>query len=358
MANIKAETQLSFTTRGNTYNDITKAIESNINTNNNNEVVEQNLSNDSTNRLFIVRPVDENMLGNPFNVGGDQIKHPQIKFHQRQTYVQPPVTTHIVPTPTQNIQTDDMDNRKSSKSKRSAPRVAATINGGRRKMKSRSPSKGHRGKKNINKYDNRRAKTARRKKATSKKIFHRGVWLIVPTAGNNFPITKEMNAKRSRRRRKGKQSSGGKFSKVIPPPSTSKPKGEQKKQRPEWNNSPLLREKDYGNRNRSKSPENSPQHLKVQGKVASSAKRRRDITNKSVKQSPILQHSMTLNSTQTTHISMTELGEDGPLRLSYDDENNTINNRSSYESIRRYTIYIYIYIYIFFYTCNVEMKLT
>ena len=39
---------------------------------------------------------------------------------------------------------------------------------------------------------------------------------------------------------------------------------------------------------------------------------------------------------------MTEVGEDGPLRLSYDDDNNNnnINNRSSYESMRMYEIYI------------------
>ena len=69
MANIKAETQLNFTTRNNTYNDIAKVIEHNNNNNNNfnHTGVEQNMSNDESRRLFIVRPVDENMLGNPFN---------------------------------------------------------------------------------------------------------------------------------------------------------------------------------------------------------------------------------------------------------------------------------------------------
>ena len=89
MANIKAETQLNFTTR-NTYNDITNILERNNSNDGNNNLggpVEENmLPKDDTKRLLIVKPVDDTMLPNPFRE--EQNKHPQIKFHHRQEYIE------------------------------------------------------------------------------------------------------------------------------------------------------------------------------------------------------------------------------------------------------------------------------
>lgn len=344
MANIKAETQLNFTSKNNTYNDIANKIIDNRNIET--TTTEQNISNDDTKKLFIVRPVDENMLGNPFNDNMEPIKHPQIKFHQRQTYVQqqplpppPPSTTATRQTIIPN--TNNGNNQNKRKQQKVIAMKSNNVQNNTRN-KSRSPARRSRVGGRRRTKNTRGIKKHSKKKPKSKKIFHKGVWLVVPTAGNNFPITKESDVARKmkrRRRKKRTQRNNENYNDPIPPPAPlSSTNGQKLDRRPAWNNSPLLKEKDYGNNSnitKNNSPNrSSPTTRRTAGAASSSIK-------KGKKSPALLQHNRSLNSTQTTHVSMTEVGEDGPLRLSYDDDNNNnINNRSSYESMRMYEIYI------------------
>ena len=161
------------------------------------------------------------------------------------------------------------------------------------------------------------------------------MWLVVPTAGNSFPISKEkLKSKRRRRRKRSPKQSGGRGD------SSTVEAVSKTDRRPAWNNSPLLKEPDYNGKplkeqghdsagspsySRSKSPDlrqssSSHRRSKPQNRIE---------TSSTTKPSPILRHNQSLNSTQTTHVSMTEVGEDGPLR---DDKFNNVN-RSSYESM-------------------------
>ena len=336
MANIKAETQLNFTTR-NTYNDITNILERN----NNNDAstdfdgpVEENmLPKDDTKRLLIVKPVDDTMLPNPF--GEEQNKHPQIKFHQRQEYIEQaaPVSQQLTNNAIRASST--FATLGSKKHRKPKDNNHATKGQSNLRVASKTHKQTYRrrvGRRQVRKANVKRHKT---KKATTKKIFHKGMWLVVPTAGNSFPISKEkLKSKRKRRRNRSPNQNAGRGE------SSAAETVSKADRRPAWNSSPLLKEPDYNGKsfkgqghesvdspsyNHSKSPDlrhssSSYSRLKQQSQIE---------TSSVVKQSPILRHNRSLNSTQTTHVSMTEVGEDGPLR---DDKENNVN-RSSYESM-------------------------
>ena len=172
MANIKAETQLNFTSKNNTYNDIANKIIDNRNIEA--TTTEQNISNDDTKKLFIVRPVDENMLGNPFNDNMEPIKHPQIKFHQRQTYVQQQPLPPPPPSTTATRQTIIPNTNDNNQNKRKQQKVIAMKSNNvqnNTRNKSRSPARRSREGRRRRTKNTRGIKKRSKKKPTSKKIF-------------------------------------------------------------------------------------------------------------------------------------------------------------------------------------------
>ena len=234
MANIKAETQLNFTTR-NTYNDITNILERNGSHDGNKNLggpVEENmLPKEDTKRLLIVRPVDDTMLPNPFRE--EQNKHPQIKFHHRQEYIEGAATV--------SEQVANKSMRVSSTfatlgaKKHNKQKDAFRTSKGKSEL--RVVSRPHKevrrrrvGRKQVRQSNIKRKKA---KKATTKKIFHKGMWLVVPTAGNSFPISKEkVKSKRRRRRKRSPKQSVGRGD-----TSTSAAVSKTDR-RPAWNSSP------------------------------------------------------------------------------------------------------------------------